>query len=136
MYRKSSCSEVLGIVRKTTMNQSGYWCAGCLLVTTFIKELRTNSHTHTHTHTHTHKTKCVSVSGALQKAPVSSWRQLLLLWCYACSLINIRRRVRSTAHLTVQGLTFIRELLAEHRSTVNTPLHKNISCISRTSGLI
>ena len=132
-------SEVLGILRKTTMNQSGYWRARRLLVATFIKELRTNRHTHTHTH----KAKCVSVSGALQKAPVSSRRQLLLLWCYACSLINIDRRVRPTAqHLTVrQGLNltssvnYLQNTEAQSNNW-STPLRKNVECISRTNARI
>jgi hypothetical protein len=40
----------------------------------------------------------MSVSRASQKElPVSCRWQLLLLWCYACSLIHVGRRVRSNA---------------------------------------
>jgi hypothetical protein len=35
-------SQVLGILTKTTINQSGYWRARHLLEATFIKELRIN----------------------------------------------------------------------------------------------
>jgi hypothetical protein len=115
MYRKFSCSDlkILGILRKTTMNQSGYWRAKRLLV----GHLSKNSG---QTDTHRYKTKCVSVWRLTERAPMSSRRQLLLLWCYACSLISIGRRVRSTAqHLdgaTSSELDFIRELLAEHKA--------------------
>ena len=89
-YRK--CTESLRVLiwstspteKKQLCYQSGYWRARRLLVATFIKKTPDKL-----THTQRYKTKCVSVSGAL--AAVSTQRRLLL-WCYACSLINIRRR--------------------------------------------
>jgi hypothetical protein len=102
-----------------------------------------DKHTHTHTHKHTHTEiqdeVCQCVWRLTKRAPVSSRRQLLLLWCYACSLINIDRRVRSTAHLTVRqslNLTSSVNCLQNTKAQTagSTPLRKNSQCcISRTS---